>query len=40
MFVESTVAGNHVKDGSVARLVIDVVVVKLVNGRELIRSND
>ena len=29
MFVESTVASNHVKDGSVAHIVLNVVVVKL-----------
>ena len=27
MFVESTVTGNHMKDGSVARFVLNVVVV-------------
>ena len=31
--VESTVACNRVTDGSVARLVLDVAVVKLVNDR-------
>ena len=36
VFVES--AGNHVKDGSVAHLVLDVVVFELVNDRELIGS--
>ena len=40
MFVESTVTGNQMKDGSVARLVLNVVVVKLTNDGELIRSND
>ena len=40
MFVESTVTGNHMKDGSVARFVRNVVVVKLTNDGELIRFND
>ena len=40
VFVDSTVASNHVEDGSVAHLVLNVVVVKLANDRELIRSND
>ena len=31
VFVESTVASNHVKDGSVAHLVLNGVVVKLAN---------
>ena len=31
VFVESTVASHHVKDGSVARLVLDVVAVELAN---------
>ena len=39
VFVESTVASNHVKDGSVARLVFTVVAV-LANDRKLVRSND
>ena len=39
MLVESTMVYNRVKDGSVARLVLDVVVVKLVNDGELIGSN-
>ena len=39
MLVESTMACNRVKDGSVARLVLDAVVVKLVNDQELIGSN-
>ena len=33
-------AGNHVMDGSLARLVLDVVVVKMINDRELIGSYD
>ena len=40
MFVESTVTSDHVKDGSVARFVLNVVVVELTNDGELIRSND
>ena len=41
VFVESTVASNYVKDGPVAQLVLNVVVVnKLANDRALIRSND
>ena len=38
MFVESTVTSDHVKDGSVARFVLNVVVVELTNDGELIRS--
>ena len=33
-------AGNQVVDGSLARLVLDVVVVKMINDRELIGSYD
>ena len=40
VFVESTVTSDHVKDGSVARFVLNVVVVELTNDGELIRSND
>ena len=40
MLVESTVTSDHVKDGSVARFVLNVVVVELTNDGELIRSND
>ena len=40
VFVKSTVTSNYVKDGSAAHLFLDVVVVKLANDRELIRSND
>ena len=40
VFVKSTVTINHVKDGSVAYLVLNVVVVQLANDRELIESND
>ena len=40
MFVEFTVTSDHVKDGSVARFVLYVVVVELTNDGELIRSND
>ena len=42
VFVKSTVTSNHVKDGShsVAHLVLNVVVVKLANDRELIKFND
>ena len=40
VFVESTVASNHVKDGSVAHLVLVAVVVRLVDNRELIGSYD
>ena len=40
MFVESTVTSDHVKDGSVARFVLNVVDVKLTNDEELMRSND
>ena len=40
VIVESPVASNHVKDGSVAHLVLFAFVVKLANDRELIRSND
>ena len=40
VFVESTVARNLVKDGSVVHLVLNVVVVELVNDCELLRSND
>ena len=40
MFIESTVTSDHVKDGSVARFVLNVVVVELTNDGELIRSND
>ena len=36
VFVKSTVTSNQVKDGSVAHLVLTVVVVKLANDRELI----
>ena len=39
MLVESTMVYNRVKHGSVARLVLDVVVVELVNDGELIGSN-
>ena len=38
--VQSTVASNHVKDGSVAHLVLVAVVVRLVDNRELIGSYD
>ena len=37
MFVESTVTSDHVKDGSVALFVLDVVVVELTNDGEFIR---
>ena len=37
---KSTVTSNHVNDGFVAHLVLNVVAVKLANDRELIRSND
>ena len=41
VFIKSTVTmSNHVKDDFVAHLVLNVVFVKLVNDRELIRSND
>ena len=40
VFVESTVASNHVEDGSVAHLVLNVVAVKLANDQVLFRSND
>ena len=40
MFVESTVTGDYMKDGSVARFVLDEVVVKLTDDGEVIRSND
>ena len=40
VFFESTVVSNHVKDGSVALLALEVVVVMLVNDRELIGSYD
>ena len=40
MFVESTVTSDHVIDVSVARFVLNVVVVELTNDREFIRSND
>ena len=40
MIVESTVTGNHMKDGSVAQFFHNVVVVKLTNVGEFIRSND
>ena len=40
MLVESTVTSDHVEDGSVARFVLNVVVVELTNDGELIRSND
>ena len=40
VFVKSSVTSNNVKGGSVAHLVLNVVVVKLANDRELIRSND
>ena len=40
MFVESTVTGNHMNDGSVARFVFNEDVVKLTNDGELIRSSD
>ena len=40
MLVESTVTSDHVEDGSVARFVLNVVVVELTNNGELIRSND
>ena len=40
MFVESTMTGDHMKNGSVARFVLNVVVVKLTNDGEHITSND
>ena len=40
MFIESTVTSDHVKDGSVALFVLNVVVVELTNDREFIRTND
>ena len=40
MFIESTVTSDHVKDGSVARFVLNVVVVELTNDGDFIRSND
>ena len=40
IFVESTVTSNHMKDGFVARFVLNLVVVKLAHDEELIRSND
>ena len=40
MFIGSTVTSDHVKDGSVVRFVLNVVVVELTNDGELIRSND
>ena len=40
VFVESTVTSDHVKDGSVALFVLDVVVVELTNDGEFIRAND
>ena len=40
VFVESTVTSDHVKDGSVALFVLDVVVVELTNDGEFIRTND
>ena len=38
--IHTTTPPTHVKDGSVARFVLNVVVVELTNDGELIRSND
>ena len=40
MFVESTAANNYVKDGAVAHLDLNTVVVELAHDPEVTGSND